>query len=264
MSLVRTTVEPGVERLQLGSWRGEWAGYDVSAYLIDGILVDSGFPRAAHSMLRLVHQIRPRGAVITHWHEDHAGNVPALASMGLPLAMQPQCETTLRERPHIRLYRDVVWGRTSRLVGPVTSFSPAPLEIIATPGHTEDHQVLWDAHRRIVVSGDLFLGVKVRVAHIHESPRALLASLRAIAALEPRLLLDAHRGVIRDAAAQLRAKIEWTEGQIAQIEELGAEGVSARAIVRRLYGAESFVGWVSAGEYSRRSFVRAVLREAAR
>lgn len=262
MSLVRAAVEPGVERIQLGSWRGRVVGYDVSAYLIDGVLIDSGFPRASSAMQRLVREIEPRGVVITHWHEDHAGSVPALAAMGLPMAMRPECEAMLREHPRIRLYRTVVWGRTPSLTGAVTPFDPAPLEIIATPGHTTDHQVVWNADRRIVVSGDLFLGVKVRVAHEHESPRALLASLRAIAALEPRLLLDAHRGVIRDAASQLRAKINWNEETIGAIEELGARGVGARAIVRRLFGAESFVGWVSVGEYSRTAFVRAVLREA--
>jgi glyoxylase-like metal-dependent hydrolase (beta-lactamase superfamily II) len=262
MSLSRTTVEPGVERLRLSSWRGRAVGYDVSAYVLDDVLVDSGFPRARAEMLRLVRDVRPRGAVITHWHEDHAGNVEALAADGMPLAMHPECERLLRERPAILPYRRVVWGRPPRLVSVVTPFDPAPFQLVATPGHTADHRVLWDAERGIVVSGDLFLGVKVRVAHEHESPRALVESLRAIAALEPRVLLDAHRGVIRDAAAELRAKVAWTEDTIGQIEALGANGVGARAIVRRLFGAESFVGWASWGEYSRTAFVRAVLREA--
>jgi glyoxylase-like metal-dependent hydrolase (beta-lactamase superfamily II) len=262
MSLAGTTVEPGVERVRLSSWRGRAVGYDVSAYLIDGVLVDTGYPRASAELLRVVHATRPRGAIITHWHEDHAGSVEALAASGLPLSMHPECERQLRERPSIRPYRRVVWGRSPRLVSEVVAFDLAPLELIDTPGHTPDHRVVWDAKRRIVVSGDLFLGVKVRVAHDHESPRALISSLRAIAALEPRLLLDAHRGVVPDAAAQLRAKIEWTEETIGRIEELGAAGVGARSIVRRLFGGESLVGWASGGEYSRVAFVRAVLGEA--
>jgi len=261
MSLARTMVEPGVERIRLSRWVGRTVGYDVSAYLLDGVLVDSGFPHAREEMLQVVAAAKPRGAVITHWHEDHAGSVPALAAAGMPIAMHPECERLLRERPSIRLYRRVVWGRTPRLVSEVTPFDPAPLVIIETPGHSSDHRVVWDATRGIVVSGDLFLGVKVRVAHEHESPRALVASLRAIAALEPRLLLDAHRGVVRDAAAQLRAKIAWTEETIGAIEALDAKGVGVREIVKRLFGGESFVGFVSFGEYARVAFVRAVLSE---
>ena len=261
MSLSRTTVEAGVERVRLSTWRGRAVGYDVSAYVVDGVLVDTGFPRVRAELLRAVREVEPRGVIVTHWHEDHAGNVESLAALGLPIAMDAECERLLRTRPQIRPYRRLVWGRTPRLTSAVTPFDAAPLEIIATPGHTADHRVVWDATRGIVVSGDLFLGVKVRVAHEHESPRALVASLRAISELEPRLLLDAHRGVVRDAAAQLSAKVAWTEEQIARILELNARGVHPRAIVRRLWGAESFVGWVSWGEYSRTAFVRAVLRE---
>ena len=63
---------------------------------------------------------------------------------------------------------------------PVTTFDPAPLKVIATPGHTKDHQVVWDEERGIVASGDLFLGVKVRVAHRHESPSSLLAKFSVV------------------------------------------------------------------------------------
>jgi hypothetical protein len=88
-----------------------------------------------------------------------------------------------------------------------------------------------------------------------------VASLRRAAALEPRLLLDAHRGPVWDAAAQLRAKADWNEEQIGEIERLHARGVDDGEIVRRLFGGESLVGWVSGLEYSRRGFVRAVLGE---
>jgi glyoxylase-like metal-dependent hydrolase (beta-lactamase superfamily II) len=181
------------------------------------------------------------------------------------MSLHPRCETLLRERPAIRLYRRVVWGRTSPLTVPLRVFDVAPLMLVETPGHSADHLAVWDAERRILVSGDLFLGVKVRVAHEEdESPRVLVASLRRAAALEPRLLLDAHRGLVRNAAAALRAKADWNEEQIGEIERLHAAGNSAREIVKRLFGGESAVGYVSGLEYSRRGFVRAVLREGAR
>ena len=255
-------VEPGVRRLRMRSWRGALVGYDVSSYLLGDVLVDTGFPRGGRRLLDAVAAMEPRGAVLTHWHEDHAGNAPALAARGVPMVMHPRCEALLRERPSIRLYRREVWGQTGLLRSPLVGFDPAPLTLVETPGHSADHVAVWDAERQILVSGDLFLGVKVRVAHEEdESPRALVASLRRAAALEPRLLLDAHRGPVRDAAAALRAKAEWNEEQIGEIERLDAAGVDAAEIVKRLFGGESLVGWVSGLEYSRRGFVRAVLRE---
>ena len=260
MTLAVEQIEAGVVRLGLSSWRGRAVGYEVSAYVMSGVLVDTGFPGVRAEFLDAVRALAPRGAVVTHWHEDHAGNVPALATRGVPLRMHAECEATLRARPSIGPYRRIVWGQAPRLTAPIIDFDPAPLQVIATPGHTEDHRVVWDAERRIVAGGDLFLGVKVRVAHLHESPRALVQSLRTVAALEPRLLLDAHRGVIPNATALLRAKIGWMEETIGAIETLAATGCGEREIQRRVLGREAFVGWVSLGEYSKLSLVRAVLR----
>src|SRR5215216_470313 len=115
MRLSIEKLEPGVMRLRMRSWRGALVGYDVSAYLLGDVLVDTGFPRGGRTVLDAVVGLQPRGVVLTHWHEDHAGNAPALAARGVPMAMHARCEALLRERPGIRLYRRVVWGRTSRL-----------------------------------------------------------------------------------------------------------------------------------------------------
>ena len=253
-------IEPGVVRLGLSSWRGRALGYEVSAYLLHGVLVDTGFPGARAELLDLARRVAPRGAIVTHWHEDHAGNAPGLAALGLPLRMHQQCEATLRARPAIRHYRRIVWGRTARLSVPLREFDPAPLQVIETPGHTDDHLVVWDAEHRIVAGGDLFLGVKVRVAHRSESPRLLLESLRAAAALEPRLLLDAHRGPVTEATPKLRAKVAWLDETIQAIVRGDARGDAPRAIARRVLGREASVGYVSFGEYSKLAFVQAVLR----
>ena len=46
MRLAAEVIEPGVRRLRMRSWRGALVGYDVSAYLVGDVLVDTGFPRA--------------------------------------------------------------------------------------------------------------------------------------------------------------------------------------------------------------------------
>jgi glyoxylase-like metal-dependent hydrolase (beta-lactamase superfamily II) len=254
-------VNADVVRLHCRTWRGDAVGYDVSAYVVRGVLVDTGCPRVRPDLMRALATLRPRGAVVTHWHEDHAGNVPAMVEAQVGLAMDARCEATLRAHPAVAPYRTLIWGRTPRLYGAAIAFDPAPLMIMAMPGHTADHQVLWDPERRILASGDLFLGVKVRVAHEHESPRVLVESLRAAAALEPLLLLDAHRGPLRNPVGLLRAKVDFLEETIGAIDALAARGAGEREITARVLGRETLVGVVSFGEYSKRAMVRAVLRE---
>ena len=263
MTLRVAEIEPGVKELAFSGWRGRAVGYEVSAYVIDGVLIDTGFPGVADELSAAVAALSPRGVIVTHWHEDHAGNAARLAELGIPVHMHPLCEAALRERPAIGRYRQFVWGRNPRLRVPLVDFDPAPLQVVPTPGHTDDHLVVWHAERRIVASGDLFLGVKVRIAHPHESPRALLASLRAVVALDPHVLLDAHRGVVRNPMVALAAKIDWMEATIGQITTLANAGCGKREIRDRVLGREALVGWVSRGEYSKLAFVRAVLRESA-
>ncbi len=245
----------------MSTWQGRAAGYSANAYVLRGVLVDSGFARVRGELLRAVADLAPRGAVITHWHEDHSGNAPALAARSVPIRMHPACEQTLRERPKLRAYRRIVWGRPSALRDPLLAFDPSPLRVIEAPGHTADHLVVYDDERGILASGDLFLGVKVRVAHRVERPRTLVRTLRAMAALHPRVLLDAHRGVLQEATALLLAKAVWLEDTIGNIMSLADRGLPEREIQRRVLGPEALVGYVSFGEYSGRALVQAVLGE---
>jgi ribonuclease/clavin/mitogillin len=254
-------IEPDVLRLHMWSWQGRLAGYEVSAFVLGGVLVDTGAPRGWRELAPVLRPMALRGAVITHCHEDHAGNAAELAAMRLPLLMHPSCESALRHPERIGVYRRLVWGTPHALTGAVPSFDPSPLMVVPLPGHTEDHLVVWDAERRILAGGDLFLGVKVRVAHDGESPTRLVESLRAVVTLEPRLLLDAHRGAVHDPLPLLRAKIDWMEATMGEIRSLHTQGIDEREITKRVLGREALVGVVSRGEYSKREFVRAVLKD---
>ena len=264
MTLLTEEIEPGVVRLAFSGWRGRAVGYVVSAYLIDGVLIDTAYPSVSDEMMAAVARLKPRGAIVTHWHEDHAGNVARLAEAGLPIHIHPLGEAALRSLAPLRLYRRFTWGRNRGISAPLRDFDVSPLQVIATPGHTEDHLAVWDPARRIVVTGDLFIGVKVRVAHADESPRDIIASLRTVMSLEPRLLLDAHRGVVRNPLPVIAAKIDWMEETIGKITSLAEQGLSERTIQRRVLGREPMVGWVSRGEYSKRALVRSVLRHRTR
>jgi glyoxylase-like metal-dependent hydrolase (beta-lactamase superfamily II) len=264
VTLVTEAVEPGVVRLAFSGWRGRSVGYVVSAYVIDGVLIDTAYPNAAKELLPAVEQLALRGAIVTHWHEDHAGSVAALAERGLPMHIHPLGEAALRALEPLRYYRRYTWGRNRSLRVPLRDFDFSPLQVIATPGHTEDHIAVWHPERRILATGDLFIGVKVRVAHDQESPRDIIASLRMAMGLEPRLLLDAHRGVVRNPLPLIAAKIDWMEETIGAITVLADEGCSEREIQRRVLGREAAVGWASRGEYSKRALVRSVLRDRTR
>jgi glyoxylase-like metal-dependent hydrolase (beta-lactamase superfamily II) len=239
---------------------GRATGYNVSAYLVRGILIDTGFHRARAEMGRAIEELGVRGAIVTHWHEDHAGNVDLIASRGIPMLLRDDTAAILRRRPPVRLYRRAVWGHPPPLRAPVIPFDPGALEVIHTPGHSADHQVVWDAKSETVFSGDLWLGVRARVMHESENPYEIIESLRVVIARRPARLFDAHRGLVASPVTALQAKIDWLSEAIGEIERRIGEGWSDRAIVRGVLGGEELFALASAGEYGVINFVRAVRR----
>lgn len=257
-----------VERWRMSSRTSRMVGYEVSAYLVRGLLVDTGPPSARDELRHLLAErsaahAAVAGAIVTHWHEDHAGNVPLLSDLALPTWLAPATREKLLAHSAIGIYRRLTWGTPRRLRHPppelpARAMLRAGLELLALPGHSADHHVVWDTERETLFGGDLFLGVKVRVAHPAERPRLLVESLRAAAALRPRVLCDAHRGFVERPADALLAKAEWLAETIGAIDRLIDAGWSDGAIQRRVLGAEDLTGWLSRGEYSRRNLVRMV------
>lgn len=240
-------------------------GYSVFVFVVRDQLIDTGFPGARNAVARLLDERRPRGVVVTHQHEDHAGNVDVVARRGTPIAMARATEDALRAgEASVGLYRRACWGAMAPLRTAIEAYEPSGLELLPTPGHSPDHHVVWDAERETLFSGDLFLGVKVRVARPMEDPRALAQSARRAAELRPRRVLDAHRGIVPNGADALRAKAAWLDETIGAIDGCIARGWSDRAITRAVLGREDLVYVVSRGDLSRVNFVRAVRATGAR
>jgi endoribonuclease LACTB2 len=258
--MIEVTKHGDVLRLRMWTRRSAMVGYDVSAYLVRGLLVDTGFPHVRAELQDAVGQLKPRGMIVTHWHEDHAGNAPVLAA-SYPMWMAPYTEGKLRERQRVKLYRHFTWGRPAALRDPVRPLDVAPLQTIATPGHSPDHHVVFDAETGTLFSADLWLGVKVRLIGQTENISEILTSLDRAIALAPRRMFDAHRGPVEYPVAALTAKRDWLRDTADDIARRLAAGDDEDTILRTVLGGDERTALVSQGEYSRRNLVRAVARE---
>lgn len=257
--MVDIITHDGLTQWRFSSLASRLAGYSASAFLTaDGILVDTGIPVAQAEFERLLDGSQIAGVMVTHHHEDHAGNVEQVARRGIPMCLAPETARLVRTVEPIRAYRRLTWTSMTPLTSPLVPFDAAPLQLIAAPGHSTDHHVVWDPRTRTLFSGDLFLGVQVRIAHHDEDPWTLIESLEAVAALEPERMCCAHRGLVLQPAAALRAKAAWTREMIATITTRITRGESDTQIMRAVMGGESLTGRASGGEYSRRNFIRAI------
>jgi glyoxylase-like metal-dependent hydrolase (beta-lactamase superfamily II) len=248
-----------VTRARMWTRRSAAVGYDVSAYLVRDTIIDTGFRHVSREFTQFADARQPRGIVVTHWHEDHAGNAPTLAARW-PMWMAQYTERKLRERQQVKFYRHFTWGRPKKLESVVTAFDVSPLQIIAAPGHSPDHHVVFDAETRTLFSADLWLGVKVRIVGATENPYEIIDSLSRVIALEPVRMFDAHRGFIDQPVLALEAKRAWLQNTVRQIERRLDAGDQEHVILKSVLGGEERTALVSQGEYSRRNLVRSIAR----
>lgn len=249
-----------VRQIEMSTWLGRATGLVVSAFLHRGVLIDTGFPRARAELLRALDDLSVGSVLLTHWHEDHAGNLSPLVARGLPVVASAETLRLHRALPRVPAYRWAYWGHPRP--DPALTVTPGehPFELIPTPGHSPDHIAVFDADLRIAFTGDLFLGVRHSSVLAGESPDLMVRSLRRVIALEPQVVFDAHRGRIDEPRRLFGAKVEWLEDKIGAIRRLVAAGQPDEEIVRAVFGGEERVALLSRGAISRRNFVAAVRR----
>jgi glyoxylase-like metal-dependent hydrolase (beta-lactamase superfamily II) len=199
----------------------------VNAYLLGGVLVDTGLKSSAKKILGALKGHAVTAVALTHAHPDHGGSARRISEeLGVPLwtgaADREAMETGVTakkptwDRPGL--------GKVADLLG---SFPGAPVArdlregdqlsagftVIDTPGHSPGHVSFWRESDRVLVCGDVFLNMHLitTVPGLRQPPAAFTPdpdlnrqSERKLARLEPSIAGFGHGPVIdADAAAQM-------------------------------------------------------------
>src|SRR5687768_7655347 len=231
MEVTRVTRRGDITAIYFSTARSRLVGYGVYVFRTRGTLIDSAFHGVRREFGAMLDEVRPSGVLLTHHHEDHAGNAELVARRGIPLGAAPDTLSAIRDIAPIGFYRRFVWSPMPALRSAVIPHEPADLQLLHAPGHSPDHHVVWDPEQETLFSGDLFLGVKVRVARPGEDPRVLAGSLHAIARLPIRRMLDSHRGEIERPVEHLLAKATWLDDTVGLIDRLHAAGKGEREVL---------------------------------
>lgn len=253
-----------VERFHMSKTVGGRPLYWTSVYRVGDALVDSGASSARRVFARFVRERPPTTVLTTHEHEDHIGNHAALPPGTRVLAPQLATEYLARGHPRFPFYRRFVWGYHeaapgAQRVGEKADVGGRAFRVVQVNGHSRDHVAYLDERENGLYSGDAYMG-KFKAARLEEDVLTEIASLRAMARLDPATLYPAHGAVIPRPRAKLLEVAEHFERLWARAWHLADRGVPIRRIAREVCGPQPAIGYFSLGEFSTQNMVVALLR----
>ncbi|MFC1837048.1 MBL fold metallo-hydrolase [Thermodesulfobacteriota bacterium] len=243
--------------------------YFTAAYLVDGLMVDTGCSYTVSELVERVADSPPEVIVNTHSHEDHvAANAALLARFGAEIMAHPLALPVLRypRAQNLRPYQRVMWGYPAPSTAlPVPDFVETAdhcFNVIHTPGHSPDHVCLFEPHQGWLFVGDAYVGGRDRALRADYNIWDIIASLQKLLSLQPQTLFPGSGNVRTNAAPALREKIDYLQETGYAVLRLRNRGWGLRRIRRKLFGPEMPIAYLTLGHFSGRNLLRSYVEDA--
>jgi hydroxyacylglutathione hydrolase len=263
--------------------------------LYDGVAIDPGSPKMRRSLARHIRRMKPKitKVIATHAHEEHVGNLNWLSKLtGAPLYVSEMTARFLTPFKKLPWVRAAIIGQPPNLeqpyhlLGETVDTDSACLQVIPTPGHCDDHVVLYDPKERVLLAGDAFMGSYFATPNPDVDSRKWLLSLERLMELDIEILVEGHGhihtlridipdfpGIVirQDPKVAIAEKLGYLRWLREQIEVGFKEGLPVRVIEASCFPWGQRTSWescatdecirlLSLGHFSRTELVRSFVR----
>jgi len=263
--------------------------------LYDGIAIDPGSPKMRRSLSRHMRRLSSRISkiVATHAHEEHVGNLNWLTERtGAPVFVSAMTAQFLRPFKKLPWLRALIIGQPPNLESPFSILgdtlptNAGELQVIASPGHSDDHIVLYDPKEKVLLAGDAFMGTYFATPNPDVDSRKWIDTLQRLQELDIEILVEGHGhlhtlrsdvpdvpGVVirQDPKAAIAEKLAYLLWLRDQIEAGFDEKLPIRAIEASCFPWGKRSSWetcandecirlLSLGHFSRTELVRSFAR----
>jgi glyoxylase-like metal-dependent hydrolase (beta-lactamase superfamily II) len=241
--------------------------YWVAAYLVGGLLVDTGCSYTSHELAALLKDRNLRLVVNTHHHEDHiGGNHDIMTKYRVEVYAHPEAVPLIGKRLDLYPYQEITWGypvpTPVKPVPPAVETDRSTFQVVDTPGHCAGHICLVDLAKGWCFTGDLFAREHPKFIRADENIGEMVRSMDKILNLptEKLVLFTAVGKIVEDGRKALTECIAYLTGLAARVKELERSGSTLDDMVKDLFGGEHAFAQFTNGQFATGHLVRS-LRE---
>ena len=241
--------------------------YWVAAYLVDGLLIDTGCKHTADELIKFLEEQTLRLAVNTHYHEDHVGAYYLLKQkFGIEIFAHYESVSLINQVPQLYPYQEMVWGYPEPTkvdcLSEEIKTDHLHFEVVETPGHCKGHIALVEPEKGWCFSGDLFVSEKPKVVRPEENIREIMESMKKLIDLKTHrlILLTSIGKVVQDGRRALQSCLEYLQDVSQRAKQLEKEGLSIDTIRDKLFDREDHLAGFTDGQFSSENLIRAALR----
>lgn len=241
----------------------------VNAFFVDGLLIDTGHSNAQKSALDTFEKLAIEQIVLTHHHEDHAGNLQALKQVkNYPVYAHTTCAKLMEAPPPVCFIERKTWGANTAVQGicsidKTIETSRYKFHVVHTPGHSEDHICLYEANQGWLFSGDLYVHHYIRYFMATESIAQQIDSLKKVLQLEVHRFFCSHSFKEDLFQERFERKLQFLEDFYGNVVQLHQKGFSPSKIMKQLQMKEQWmIRLLSGGWLSGINMVHSAIRDA--
>lgn len=259
-------LEAGIYKdISFGKGANKNMGARISVYLytVDGLLIDCGPQSMQEDIVEFLKTQNLSQAVLTHMHEDHCGMASWVQkNLNIPIYLDAADISNAREDGEYAEYRHLTWGERP-------AFEPLSLpdkiltdkycfDVIATPGHTANHNVFIERNEGWLFSGDLYVRSKIRFSDVEEDIKEFMQSIEKVLTFDFDTMFCAHAGIIENGKQMLEEKLDFLRELQYQVNKLRDVGLDDREIDSRLFPNEQIITEVTAGEWCSYNIIKTI------
>ncbi|WP_419811035.1 MBL fold metallo-hydrolase [Bacterioplanoides sp.] len=231
-------------------------------YRIGDTLIDAGPANQWRFIRDELQPVEIKRLLITHHHEDHAGNASRIARLKNLLPYAPELgRQKIATGYRTPWLQQLIWGR---LVPAQTQSMPEKMqlddgtEIIAvhTPGHAKDLTCLFFPQQKYLFSGDMYISRSLKMLRADEDLAQLITSLEALLALDFEVLFCPHNGIVEQGKQALQDKYNNLTELCQRAADLHQQGKAEAEIILSLVGKEGMLAKITGGNFSKQNLIR--------